>query len=129
MVVAEQRLPLPFALAKSVQVRVQRVGEIASTPRAIDRVGGTRKRRTMMIEKVLPGALDAGGARTRQRQVSDVQRLDVPLDVGCGRRPVREGVAANTNRAPNTGSTAPNGGVLTVACSGSMSLVTTWTLL
>src|SRR5207244_11759456 len=59
LVVAKERLPLTPGGPDAVQLRVQRIGDLARALRAIERVGGAIQERPVLADESLPRVLVA----------------------------------------------------------------------
>src|SRR5262249_25333792 len=78
VVVRKERSPLSVAFVEAVEVRVERVGELARAAARIDRVCGSVEDRPKLAHEVIPRRLAAGGAGDREREVLEVQRFEEP---------------------------------------------------
>ena len=85
MKVAKERFPFPLPIRETVEVSVQRVGEIPSAASRVERVGGAIQLGAMLTHEVLPGPLVTHGACTCQRQILEVQRGKVALEIARAR--------------------------------------------
>ena len=79
--VAEQRLPLACVIAQPEEVRVQRIRQVARAPAGIERVGGSIEERPLHEHEVLPRGLVAARARTREREVFQMERCQIALEL------------------------------------------------
>ena len=85
--IAEQRPPLAAFLPHAEEIRVQGIGELAGSAAGIERVGGAIQKRALGQHEMLPRLVVARRARTRERQIFQVKRGEVALEIARLRRP------------------------------------------
>ena len=78
--IAEQGLPLAVAFPQTEQIGMDGIGELARVPAGIDCRRGAVQGRTELLDEVIPGGLVPGRAGGSQREIGQVQRLEVPCD-------------------------------------------------
>ena len=80
MKVAEERSALAGALGRPVEIGVERIRQLARAARRVERVGRSIERRPVLAHEMLPRGLVAVRAGAGQREILQVQRLQVPLE-------------------------------------------------
>ena len=75
--VTEERLPDAALLGQSVQVRIQRIGELAGVSGGIDRISRSIENGAKREHEVVPRPVVSGCARARKRQVFEVKRFEI----------------------------------------------------
>jgi hypothetical protein len=84
--VAEMRSALAVTHVEPEQLAVERVREIARPASGIDGIRRSVQNRPMLANEMLPRRLRSLRARARERQVFDVERLEIPLELTRVRR-------------------------------------------
>jgi hypothetical protein len=75
--VAEQRLARVAAGVEAVELGIERIGQVASAARRIERVGSPIERGSMFLHELVPGCFVAGLAGARQGEIFQPERLQV----------------------------------------------------
>ncbi len=83
--IAKQRLPALAAIVETVELRIQRIGELARTTPPGERVGRAVEPRPLLPDEVFPRRLVSRGAGTCEREVFHVQRRQVAIQLSPGR--------------------------------------------
>ncbi len=79
MEIPEQRArPVVLSIAQAEQLGVQGIGELPRVAAGIDGLGGTIEQRPIVLDEMVPRRLVSASARGRQRQVGEVQRVEIP---------------------------------------------------
>src|SRR5437867_1452061 len=66
MEILEERSPLAAVVLESVQVRIQRIGELACAAAPIERIGRAIEQRPILEHEPIPGGLVSGRTAARQ---------------------------------------------------------------
>ena len=74
-------MPDAAADVESVELGVQGVGQLARRAGRVDSVAGPVQHGAILKHEVIPRASRAGGAGRRDREIVEVQRLQVAIDV------------------------------------------------
>ena len=88
--VAEQRLPPAVTVAKPEQFGVQRIGDLAGPAARVERVRRPIEQRALLEDEVFPRLVVARGTRAGEREIVEVQRRTVALEIASRRRLSRE---------------------------------------
>ena len=72
--IVKQRAPFAVAFLQTVQVGIQRVGELAGAAAWIERIGRSIQHGPVFEDKSFPGRLVTGRALPRKREIFDVKR-------------------------------------------------------
>src|SRR4051812_6654900 len=81
MKIPEQRTPLAVAVLHAKEIAIQRIGELAGAAGRIERICRTIEHWPVRLHEMLPGALVAGGASAREREIFEMQALQISRDV------------------------------------------------
>src|SRR5687767_8749943 len=90
MKISKMRASLTITCGQPVQFGVQRIREIARVATRSDRVGGAVERGPEFAHEVLPRRLESFGAGTRKREVFQMQRCEITIELPRVRRIVAE---------------------------------------
>lgn len=86
--VTKQRLSLAAEMLEPIKIGIQRVGQIACAACGIERIGRAIQHAPLLVHEVLPGPIVTRGTRTREREIAEVQRGQIAIQLTCGRNPV-----------------------------------------
>src|SRR5882672_1466801 len=81
MEVAEKRLPHAGGVSEAEEIRIQGIRELTGSATRIDRIGSSIKKRPLLQDEVLPCLLVSRRACRCNREVFEVKRVEVPLEL------------------------------------------------
>ena len=88
--IAEQRTAGLTLAGDAVELRIERIGDLAGTAGLVERIRGAIQNGPALGDKVLPRPVVAERAGTRQGHVGEMQTIEVTLEVAPSRQGIRE---------------------------------------